>query len=164
MEKYPIISLSNFIFTGGTIILFWIVLQNETIFFFYIHIFVVTYMSCQILSLLSCFLFFCIIKHTALIVLGMDMYEVREIVGKGAFAKVYSATCMISSCNTDVLDFDYLDADDEVESSKLVALKVNRAILLQLLYSGGSKLVFFWIYLQSNSLLYTSVSFYNDVL
>lgn len=94
----------------------------------------------------------------------MDMYEVREIVGKGAFAKVYSATCMISSCNTDVLDFDYLDADDEVESSKLVALKVNRAILLQLLYSGGSKLVFFWIYLQSNSLLYTSVSFYNDVL
>lgn len=94
----------------------------------------------------------------------MDMYEVREIVGKGAFAKVYSATCMISSCNTDVLDFDYLDADDEVESSKLVALKVNRAILLQLLYSWGSKLVFLWIYLQSNSLLYTSVSFYNDVL
>ena len=113
------------------------------LFFFYIHIFVVKYMSCQILSLLSCFLFFCIIKHTALIVLGMAMYEVREIVGKGAFAKVYSATCMISSCNTDVLDFDYLDADDEVESSKLVALKVNRAILLQLLYSGGSKLVFF---------------------
>ena len=63
------------------------------------------------------------------------MYEVREIVGKGAFAKVYSATCMISSCNTDVLDFDYLDADDEVESSKLVALKVKlvqeMAILLK---------------------------------
>lgn len=53
----------------------------------------------------------------------MDMYEVKEIVGKGAFAKVYSATCMMSSCNTDILDFDYLDSADL--ESKLVALKVS---------------------------------------
>lgn len=51
------------------------------------------------------------------------MYEVKEIVGKGAFAKVYSATCMMSSCNTDILDFDYLDSADL--ESKLVALKVS---------------------------------------
>lgn len=53
----------------------------------------------------------------------MDMYEVKEILGKGAFAKVYSATCMMSSCNTDILDFDYLDSADL--ESKLVALKVS---------------------------------------
>lgn len=55
----------------------------------------------------------------------MDMYEVKEIVGKGAFAKVYSATCMMSSCNTDILDFDYLDSADL--ESKLIALKVSHS-------------------------------------
>lgn len=58
-------------------------------------------------------------------IVGMDMYEVKEIVGKGAFAKVYSATCMMSSCNTDILDFDYLDSADL--ESKLIALKVSHS-------------------------------------
>lgn len=58
-------------------------------------------------------------------IVGMDMYEVKEIVGKGAFAKVYSATCMMSSYNTDILDFDYLDSADL--ESKLIALKVSHS-------------------------------------
>lgn len=58
-------------------------------------------------------------------IVGMDMYEVKEIVGKGAFAKVYSATCMMSSCNTDILDFDYLDSADL--ESKLIALKASHS-------------------------------------
>lgn len=61
-------------------------------------------------------------------IVGMDMYEVKEIVGKGAFAKVYSATCMMSSCNTDILDFDYLDSADL--ESKLIALKVSHSELV----------------------------------
>ncbi|XP_061184986.1 mitotic checkpoint serine/threonine-protein kinase BUB1-like [Saccostrea echinata] len=58
------------------------------------------------------------------ITLGSDMYEIREKIGKGAFAKVYSATC-VSFCSTDLLDFDeHLDFNES--ESKLVALKVQK--------------------------------------
>lgn len=53
----------------------------------------------------------------------MDMYEVKEIVGKGVFVKVYSVICMMLLCNTDIFDFDYLDSVDF--ELKLIVLKVS---------------------------------------
>ncbi|XP_056006228.1 mitotic checkpoint serine/threonine-protein kinase BUB1-like isoform X2 [Ostrea edulis] len=59
------------------------------------------------------------------ITLGMDMYEIKEIIGKGAFAKVYSAARCRSFCNTDIFDYDErLDFNDH--ESTLVALKVQK--------------------------------------
>lgn len=56
-------------------------------------------------------------------IVGMDMYEVKEIVGKGVFVKVYSVICMMLLCNTDIFDFDYLDSVDF--ELKLIVLKVS---------------------------------------
>lgn len=98
-------------------------------------------------------------------IVGMDMYEVKEIVGKGAFAKVYSATCMMSSCNTDILDFDYLDSADL--ESKLIALKVSHSELVFVKVSLSEQValkVSLWGQGQKSELpIYTFIIFYRNI-